>query len=258
MLTELIDDAGVTPAVNQVELHSTSRRRAARVPRRARHPHRELGARPAQRAAHRAAAHRTGRDPRRDPQPAGRAAVARRGWQHADSEVRGPERQRENADVFGFSLTGDQVAAISALDAAGCGAATPTPTRRCRHRTAAGATPRRQVSVEPWHPPPSTPSTTTSPSPRIEALASRLTASASCSPSQCSRRTAPPDGRCGRLPRPLGVPRRLTQVGEGRGRRLSPRGDILFVSASDADGEADDESSGQLGCSPRPEARHAQ
>ena len=117
MLTELIDETGVTPAVNQVELHPYFPQGALRA------FHAEHGIR-----------------------TESWSPLARRSELLTEqllielAEIHGvtptqvvlrwhvevgstpipksadPERQRENADVFGFSLTGDQVAAISALE----------------------------------------------------------------------------------------------------------------------------------------------
>ena len=117
MLTELIDETGVTPTVNQVELHPYFPQGALRS------FHAEHGIR-----------------------TESWSPLARRSELLTEqllvelAEIHGvtptqivlrwhvelgstpipksadPERQRENADVFGFSLTGDQVAAISALE----------------------------------------------------------------------------------------------------------------------------------------------
>ncbi len=117
MLTELIEETGVTPAVNQVELHPYLPQGALRA------FHSEQGIRterwsPLARRSELlteqiiqelAVVH--------DVTPT--QIVLR--WHVEIGSTPIPksadvDRQRENADVFGFSLTGDQVAAISALE----------------------------------------------------------------------------------------------------------------------------------------------
>ncbi|TDN91799.1 aldo/keto reductase [Microbacterium sp. BK668] len=117
MLTELIDETGVTPAVNQVELHPYFPQAALRA------FHRERGIRTeswsplARRSelltesviADIAAAH--GVTPTQ--------AVLRWHVQLGSTAIpksANPERQVENADIFGFELTDDEVAAISGLE----------------------------------------------------------------------------------------------------------------------------------------------
>jgi 2,5-diketo-D-gluconate reductase A len=117
MLTELIDETGVTPAVNQVELHPYFPQDALRA------FHAERGIRteswsPLARRSELLTeqvlielAEVYGVTPTQ--------VVLR--W-HIDvgstpiPKSADPDRQRENADVFGFSLTQEQVAAVSALE----------------------------------------------------------------------------------------------------------------------------------------------
>ncbi len=117
MLRRIIDATGVVPAVNQVELHPYFPQAQLRA------VHAELGIRteswsPLARrtellsepvVADIAAAH--GVSPTR--------AVLRWHVQLGSTPIpksADPARQRENADVFGFALTDDEVAAISALE----------------------------------------------------------------------------------------------------------------------------------------------
>jgi 2,5-diketo-D-gluconate reductase A len=117
MLTRLIDETGVTPAVNQVELH----------------PYFPQGALRAFHAAH-------GIRTESWSPLARRSELLQEQVLHELAEIHGvtptqvvlrwhvqlgstpipksadADRQRENADVFGFALTDDQVAAISALE----------------------------------------------------------------------------------------------------------------------------------------------
>jgi 2,5-diketo-D-gluconate reductase A len=117
MLTGLIDETGVTPAVNQVELH----------------PYFPQGALRAFHAAH-------GIRTESWSPLARRSELLQEQVLHELAEIHGvtptqvvlrwhvqlgstpipksadPDRQRENADVFGFALSDDQVAAISALE----------------------------------------------------------------------------------------------------------------------------------------------
>ena len=58
--------------------------------------------------------HRGRRGARRLPRP-GHPALARPARVPADPQVRRPRRQAQNLDVFGFELTDDEVAAITAL-----------------------------------------------------------------------------------------------------------------------------------------------
>ena len=117
MLTELIEQTGVTPAVNQVELHPYFPQDALRA------FHAEHGIRteswsPLARRSELlteqllqelAVVH--------DVSPT--QVVLRWHVQVGSTPIpksADPERQRENADVFGFALTDDQVEAISALE----------------------------------------------------------------------------------------------------------------------------------------------
>ena len=117
MLTELIDETGVTPAVNQVELHPYFPQNELRA------FHREHGIRteswsPLARRTELlresvitdiASAH--GVSPTQ--------AVLRWHIQLGSTPIpksANPERQIENADIFGFELTDDEVAAISGLE----------------------------------------------------------------------------------------------------------------------------------------------
>jgi 2,5-diketo-D-gluconate reductase A len=117
MLDQLIEETGVTPAVNQVELHPYFAQEALR----AFHAQRGIRTQSWSPLARRSElltepvlielADVYGVTPTQ--------IVLR--W-HVDvgstpiPKSAHPERQRENADVFGFSLTGEQVAAISALE----------------------------------------------------------------------------------------------------------------------------------------------
>jgi len=117
MLTELIDETGVTPAVNQVELHPYFPQGALRE------FHTEHGIRteswsPLARRSElltEQILHELAVIYEVTP-----TQVVLRWHVELDStpipKSSDPDRQRENADVFGFSLTGDQVAAISALE----------------------------------------------------------------------------------------------------------------------------------------------
>ena len=60
------------------------------------------------------AVHRGRERPRRLPRP-GHPALARPARLAADPQVGRPQRQAQNLDVFGFELTDDEVAAITAL-----------------------------------------------------------------------------------------------------------------------------------------------
>ena len=117
MLTELIDETGVTPAVNQVELHPYFPQGALRA------FHAEHGIRteswsPLARRSELLTeqvlielAEIYGVTPTQ--------VVLRWHVEVGSTPIpksADPERQRENADVFGFSLTREQVAAISALE----------------------------------------------------------------------------------------------------------------------------------------------
>jgi 2,5-diketo-D-gluconate reductase A len=117
MLTELIEETGVTPAVNQVELHPYFPQGALRA------FHAEHGIRteswsPLARRSELLSetvlndiAEALGVTPTQ--------VVLRWHIELGSTPIpksADPARQRENADVFGFSLTGDQVGAISALE----------------------------------------------------------------------------------------------------------------------------------------------
>ena len=131
-LTRIIDDSGVTPAVNQIELHP-------RFPQdEMRKVHEQLGIRTE-------AWSPMGK--RRAPleEPAVTSAAARLGVSPGQVILRwhvqlgslpipksaDPERQRQNLDVFGFELTEDEVAAISSL----AERRRPALRRRPRHAT---------------------------------------------------------------------------------------------------------------------------
>ena len=116
-LADVVDDSGVTPAVNQIELHPWFVQAEMRAEHEARgivtQAWSPLGKREAPFAA-----------------PAVVAAAESHGVTPAQVILRWhvelgtlplpksgtPERQVENLDVFGFALTADEVAAISALD----------------------------------------------------------------------------------------------------------------------------------------------
>jgi diketogulonate reductase-like aldo/keto reductase len=117
MLTELIDETGVTPAVNQVELHPYFPQGALRA------FHAEHGIRteswsPLARRSELLTeqlltelAEVYSRTPTQ--------IVLRWHTQIGSTPIpksADPDRQRENADIFGFSLTEDHVSAISALE----------------------------------------------------------------------------------------------------------------------------------------------
>jgi 2,5-diketo-D-gluconate reductase A len=117
MLTELIDETGVTPAVNQVELHPYF----PQEPLRAFHAEHGIRTESWSPLARRSEllteqllielAEVYSRTPTQ--------IVLRWHTQIGSTPIpksADPDRQRENADVFGFSLTDDQVAAISALE----------------------------------------------------------------------------------------------------------------------------------------------
>ncbi len=115
-LRRIIDDTGVTPSVNQVELHPRFPQKEMR------RVHDELGIRteawsplgkrnaPYDEPAVVAAAERLGVTPGQ--------AILRWHVQIGSLPIPksgNPERQRQNLDVFGFELTDDEVAAITAL-----------------------------------------------------------------------------------------------------------------------------------------------
>lgn len=115
-LDDIISDTGVTPAVNQVELHPYF-------------PQTELRARHAQLGIVTEAWSPLGKRPTPFAEPAVADAAAAHGVSPAQvvlrwhlqlgnlpiPKSRHPERQRENLDVFGFTLTDAEVAAITAL-----------------------------------------------------------------------------------------------------------------------------------------------
>ena len=117
MITELIEETGVVPAVNQVELHPYFPQEALRAFH-AVHGIRTESWSPLARRTELlneqilqelAVVH--------DVTPT--QVVLRWHTQLGSTPIpksADPDRQRENADVFGFTLTGDQVAAISALE----------------------------------------------------------------------------------------------------------------------------------------------
>ncbi len=117
MLARLIDETGVTPAVNQVELHPYFPQAKLRAFHAAQGIRTESWSPLARRSelltepvlAEVAAAH--GVTPTQ--------VVLRWHTQLGSTPIpksASPERQRENADVFGFTLTNDEVAAISGLE----------------------------------------------------------------------------------------------------------------------------------------------
>ncbi len=116
-LTRIIDETGVTPAVNQIELHPYFPQVAACAP----------CTSGSASAPSRGARSASGR--RRSPSPRWPRAAERHGvtpgqvilrWQVQLGAVpipksATPERQRQNLDVFGFALAPDEVDAITAL-----------------------------------------------------------------------------------------------------------------------------------------------
>lgn len=117
MLTRLIDETGVTPAINQVELHPYFPQSALR----AFHAERGIRTESWSPLARRSEllqervlielAEIHGVTPTQ--------VVLRWHLQLGSTPIpksADPERQRENADVFGFTLTADEVSAISALE----------------------------------------------------------------------------------------------------------------------------------------------
>jgi len=117
MLTELIEETGVAPAVNQVELHPYFPQEALRAFHSAHGIRTESWSPLARRSEllteqilnELATVH--------DVTPT--QVVLRWHTQLGSTPIpksADPDRQRENADVFGFTLTDDQVAAISALE----------------------------------------------------------------------------------------------------------------------------------------------
>ena len=151
-LAHIIDETGVTPVVNQIELHP-------------RFPQEDM------RAVHERLDIRTeawspmGKRKAPLDEPAVTQAADRAGVTPGQVILRwhvqlgslpipkssSPERQRQNLDIFGFELTDEELEAISGLadPAAACSAATPTATRRCdevtSRRRAAGRTPRSKA-----------------------------------------------------------------------------------------------------------------
>ncbi|WP_345800256.1 aldo/keto reductase [Microbacterium sp. AZCO] len=117
MLTELIDETGVTPAVNQVELHPYFPQGALRA------FHREHGIRteswsPLARRSELLSEGVVG-DIARAHDVTPTQAVLRWHVQLGSTPIpksADPARQVENADVFGFELSDDEVAAISGLE----------------------------------------------------------------------------------------------------------------------------------------------
>ena len=108
---------GVTPSVNQIELHPLLPAGAdARGQRGARHPHRVVEpAGQAPGAVHRGPRRRRRRGVRRHARP-GRSCAGRSSWGSLPiPKSATPERQRQNLDVFGFSLTEAEVDAITGL-----------------------------------------------------------------------------------------------------------------------------------------------
>ena len=147
-LRTIIDDTGVTPSVNQIELHPRFPQEEMR------RVHDELGIRteawspmgkrraPLDEDVVTAAAQEHGVSPGqvilRWHVQIGSLAIPKSG---------DPDRQRQNLDVFGFELTDEQVAAISGSPrpTAGSSAATRTPTRRCSSAVPSLSGPRRSA-----------------------------------------------------------------------------------------------------------------
>ncbi len=135
-LDRIIDETGVTPVVNQVELHPYFNQQAMRDgPRAAGHPHRGVEPDGQAAGALRRAAGRRGRRAARRHARSGDPALARAARLARDPEVGdAASGSAQNLDVFGFELTDEEMAAISLTRparTAGCSAGTPTPTRRC-------------------------------------------------------------------------------------------------------------------------------
>ncbi len=116
-LRRIIDETGVTPSVNQIELHPRFQQAgpAARAPR---PRHRDRGVEPTGpgRRAGRPRPDRDRRGPRQDHRPGG-AALARPAGQRGVPQVGHPERIEENFDIFDFHLSEDEMGRIEALDA---------------------------------------------------------------------------------------------------------------------------------------------
>ena len=116
-LRRIIDETGVTPAVNQVEMHPYFPQEHMRAVQRA----------ASASAPSRGARSASGR--RRSPSRRSREAAERHGvspgqvilrWQVQNGSVpipksANPERQRQNIDVFSFELSDDEMAAITGL-----------------------------------------------------------------------------------------------------------------------------------------------
>lgn len=117
MLRELIDETGVTPAVNQVELHPYF-------------PQEDLRAFHAEHGIRTESWSPLARRTQLLAEPVIAEVAKAHGVTPTQAVLRwhvelgstpipksaSPERQRENADVFGFSLTADEIAAISGLE----------------------------------------------------------------------------------------------------------------------------------------------
>ena len=127
-LQRIVDETGVVPAVNQVEVHPFFGNEAVRA------ANAEHGiATEAWSRSRRARSSTTRcitehrRGARRDAR-AGGPALARRARRHRLPEVGHPgARSRENFEIFGFSLTPEEVGRISALDRGEDGRTGPNP-----------------------------------------------------------------------------------------------------------------------------------
>jgi diketogulonate reductase-like aldo/keto reductase len=140
MLSRLIDETGVVPAVNQVEMHPYFPQAALRAFHAAHGIRTESWspAGPAQRAARRARGRRCRRRARVTPTQ----AVLRWHTQLGSTPIpksATPARQHENADIFGFTLTDDEMAALSSLERGRLWGGIPRRTRCERPREQAVA-----------------------------------------------------------------------------------------------------------------------
>jgi len=117
MLTRVVEETGAVPAVNQVELHPYFPQRALRAFHAAYGIRTESWSPLARRSD--LLAEQTVRDVAAAHDVSPTQAVLRWHVQLATTPIpksAHPARQRENADVFGFTLTDDEVAALSALE----------------------------------------------------------------------------------------------------------------------------------------------
>jgi diketogulonate reductase-like aldo/keto reductase len=117
MLTRLMEETGVTPAVNQIELHPYFPQRALRAFHAAHGIRTESWSPLARRSD--LLAEQTVHDVAAAHDVSPTQAVLRWHVQLSTTPIpksAHPARQRENADVFGFTLTDDEVAALSRLE----------------------------------------------------------------------------------------------------------------------------------------------